>query len=314
MNLSSEIVNRLVTLKSLLDIGDIELISLTASRLVVYDNEEEIVTILAALSDHRYSEAALIVNKILSEGTRLSRWIDPEIALLEAELERVTVHLADLETEQAELGQLISRFQSAHNEALGERLRMLLLLRMKALERQAKIDPEKNTAYEQASRDFEGFEQDQETQRESNARNKWNLTEEEQKELKSLFRKGSKKCHPDLVPAEHHDAASQMFRELRQAYDTGNIELLRQLVKRAEAGLFDDLSHNANSDEQQKEHLRARIAAIRAALDIKKTNIETIKHSPTYQTMMQHANWAELFSKQALLLDKEIEKLSVTIE
>lgn len=314
MNLSPELINRLVALKSLLDLGDLDLVSLAASRLERDRDQPEIAAILSALGDHRYSEAAILIDKLLSDGTRLARWTDPEIALLEAELERVTSQLADLETEQVELAHLVSRFQAAHNEALGERVRKLLKLRMRLLERQLKTNPEKQSAFDQASRDFKDFQRDQDIQKETNARTKWDLTEDEQKELKSLFRKGSKKCHPDLVPAEHHDAAAQMFRELCAAYEEGDLKQLRQLVKRAEAGLFDAPVEKGDSDERKKERLKAKIAGIREALERTRTNVQAIKGSATYQTMTENTDWDVLLESQALLLDQEIENLTVTLE
>jgi hypothetical protein len=227
-----------------------------------------------------------------SAGVDIAQWIDPEIALLEVELEKMKAELADLETEQAELGHLISRFQAAHNKVLGERLRKLLKLRMQALEREIKTKPQKQAAYEQANRDFEDFEKDQETQKKSNARSDWNLTKEEQNELKSLFRKGSKKCHPDLVPPEHHDAAAQMFRELR------------------ESGSFQTSDQIEKNTELKKEQLRAKIAGLSKALEKAQKSVATIKCSKTYKTMMGNPDWSSLFEKQALLLDQEIVNLT----
>lgn len=313
MNLSPELINRLVALKSLLDLGDMELASVASSRLERDLDEPEIAVILSTLKDHRYAEAATLIDKLLSDGTRLARWTDPEIALLEVELERVTAELADLETEQAELEHLICRFQAAHNEALGARIARLLKLRMRMLERQIKTDPEKRPAYDQASRDFEEFQRDQEIQKEADARTKWELSEAEQAELKSLFRKGSKLCHPDLVPVEHHDAASEMFRQLRKAYDEGDLERVRQLVKRAAAGLFDASGETGDSDQRKKDRLKARIAGIREALGRSRSSIQEIKRSMTYQTMMESTDWFSLFEKQAKLLDQEIENLRETL-
>ena len=173
LNLSPELINRLVALKSLLDLGDMELVTAASSRLESSRNELEIGTIRDALADHRYAEASGMIDKLLSDGTRVARWIDPEINLLETELERVTAELADLETEHAELEHLVCRFQAAHHEALGARIARLLKLRMRMLERQMKTVPEKQTAYDQASRDFEEFQRDQEIQKETGARTKW---------------------------------------------------------------------------------------------------------------------------------------------
>ena len=313
MNLSPELINRLVALKSLLDLGDMELVTAASSRLESSRNELEIGTILDALADHRYAEASGMIDKLLSDGTRVARWIDPEINLLETELERVTAELADLETEHAELEHLVCRFQAAHHEALGARIARLLKLRMRMLERQMKTVPEKQTAYDQASRDFEEFQRDQEIQKETGARTKWELSAEEQTELKRLFRKGSKLCHPDLVPAEHHSAAAEMFRQLRKAYDEGNLERVRQLVERAAAGLFEATDEDGDTDERRKERLRARIAGIRESLEKTRANIFEIKRSATYQTMTEHADWAGLFEGQAKLLEREIETLATEL-
>lgn len=228
----------MVTVKSLLDLGDLELVVVASSRLESVRSEPEIEGVLSALEDRRYSEAAELIGKLLSDGTRIARWTDPEIALLDAELEQLTAELADLETEQAELEHLLSRFQAAHNEALGGRVARLLKLRLRILEQQLKTDSARRPDYERARRDFEEFKEDQEHQREADVRTKWELSDAEQGELKRLFRKGSKLCHPDLMPPEHHDAAAAMFRELRKAYDEGNLERVRQLVKRGGSRLI----------------------------------------------------------------------------
>lgn len=314
MNLTAEIINRLIALKSLLELGDIELLTVAASRLESECREKEVTAVLGALKDHRYAEAAGLINKLLSDGTRLARWIDPEIALLEIELDRVTADMADLETEQAELEHLVSRFQAEHNEALGERLARLLKLRMRMLERQVQTHPEKQTDYDQASRDFDDFQRNQEIQEETDAKTKWELTGEEQKELKRLFRKGSKMYHPDLLPAVHHDTATQMFRDLRKAYDEGDLARVRQLQKSAEAGLFQAADNFSESDERKKERLKGRITGIREALERTRSHVDGIKRSSTYQTMSQHPDWSGLFDQQAKLLDQEIEKLTLSLK
>ena len=122
MKLTPEMINRLVAVKSLLGLEDWDLVVAAAERLESAREQEEIASILEALDEHRYAEAAQLIDKILSDGTRLAEWRDPEISLLEAELARVTEELADLEINHAETEHRISRFQAAHNKALGERI------------------------------------------------------------------------------------------------------------------------------------------------------------------------------------------------
>lgn len=314
MQLSPELLNRLVAIRSLLDLGDIELVSVAASRLDGHRGEPEIDEILGALDDCRYADAAQRIARLLSDGTRLARWQDPEIALLEVELERVTAEFAEAEAEQAELEHRVARFQAVHHEMLGERIARLLKLRIRLLERKLRSHPEERQAFEQASRDFEEFQRDQEMQQESSERTRWDLTEKEQVELKRLFRQGSKKCHPDLVPPEHQAAAAQMFRELRAAYDEGNLERLRKLAERAEAGLFDSPEDVAGDDERIKKRLRARIAGIRESLANIRASLEAICASSTYLTLTGHEDWDCLFAGQAMMLDREIENLTTTLE
>lgn len=314
MNLSSTLINRLTAIKSLLDLGDLELVSVATSRLAEHQHEPAIKEIQAALADHRYAEAVRMIEKLLSNGTRLAQWIDPEITLLEAEFELLSSELADLETEQADLTHQLSRYQAAFHESLGDRLARLLKLRMRKLLRESKINPEKQSTYEQAKKDFEDFEQEQETRREKDARTEWNLSEEEQKELKQMYRRGSKLCHPDLVADEHKDAASRMFMELRKAYEEGDLLRIRHLVERCEAGLFDSIQGDGDQSERKKQRLRAKIAGIREALDRVRQDIKTIQESNTYQVMIQHPDWQSLFAQQAQLLDQEIEHLSQELE
>ena len=314
MNLTSTLISRLTALKSLLDLEDVELVSLASSRLAEHQHEPAIKEIQAALADHRYAEAVRMIEKLLSDGTRLAQWIDPEITLLEAEFELLSSELADLETEQADLTHQLSRYQAAFHESLGDRLARLLKLRMRKLLRESKINPEKQSTYEQAKKDFEDFEQEQETRREKDARTEWNLSEEEQKELKQMYRRGSKLCHPDLVADEHKDAASRMFMELRKAYEEGDLLRIRHLVERCEAGLFDSIQGDGDQSERKKQRLRAKIAGIREALDRVRQDIKTIQESNTYQVMIQHPDWQSLFAQQAQLLDQEIEHLSQELE
>jgi hypothetical protein len=314
LELSPNTISRLTAIKSLLDLGDLELVAVAASRLEEHRGEPDIEEILADLTGHRFSDAAGKIEKLLSDGIRIARWLDPAIALLDAELKLVSTELADMETEQAELEHLLSRFQAAHNEALGARIARLLKLRMRLLEKQIQANPEKQTDYEQAARDFEDFQQDQEAQKKDDARTKWELSEEEQKEFKALFRKGSKLCHPDLAPPEHHDAAAEMFRQLRTAYDEGDLERVRLLVQRCATGLFDMTSDPKDSDERRMERLKAKISGIREALERVRASILQIKSSPTYRTMVENPEWIALFEKQAVILDQEIDLLSGTLE
>jgi hypothetical protein len=57
-----------------------------------------------------------------------------------------------------------------------------------------------------------------------------NLSEEDQNELKRLWRQASKLCHPDLVADDLKEEANTMMVQLNQAKQRGDVKAIRSLV------------------------------------------------------------------------------------
>jgi hypothetical protein len=312
MTLPPELISRLQALKALLDLGDVELASSAAFRLEAHREIGSVAQIIECFGSHRYAEAGRLIATVLTEGTRLVRWTDPEIKLLEAELERLSSELAEAESEQAELAHQIARFHAAHHQTLGSRLEKLLRLRVLVREREAAADPAKAADFAQAKQDYDSFQQESATRDEEDARTKWELSEGEQQELKRLFRKASKKCHPDVVPPEHQAAASAMFRDLSEAYEKGNLVRLRQIAAQADAGIF--TASDKATVEDQKASLQARVQAVRAAVEKTRAELAAVRQSNACRVMSQHPNWDTYFQTQAKKLDQEIERLTGVVQ
>jgi len=311
MTIPPELTKRLQALKTLLELGDIDLAEAAADRLEVHWEEEFIAIIIGHFKAHRYAEADRIISQILAEGTRLIRWADPEIALLEAELEKLASELADAETRLAELNHLIAQFQAAHSRILGERLAKLLLLRMRLREKEATEDPTRSRGFEEARQEYEKYQEERAEQEGAKTRTKWDLSEEEQLELKRLFRRASKKCHPDVVPPEHQIAAASMFRELREAYERGDLARVRHLAELAESGIF--LANVVKKVVDQKATLSARILVVRLSLKRARAELAEVQKSETVRVMSDYPDWDVYFQTQAEKLDEEIVRLGAVI-
>ncbi len=119
MNLAPELTTRLEAIKSLLAIGEFELIEMAAQRLEDHRIEPAIAEILNLLRDRRFSAASDQIGKLLAEGARIVPWTDPEIALLKAELGKLAEDVARVEADKAEVDHLMARFMAAHNRHLG---------------------------------------------------------------------------------------------------------------------------------------------------------------------------------------------------
>ena len=312
MTLPSELISRLQALKALLDLGDVELASSAAARLQTHRETGSIAQIIECFGTHRYAEAGRLITTVLTEGTRIVRWTDPEITLLETELERLSSELAEAEAEQVDFDHQISRFHAAHHQSLGDRLARLLRLRLLVRMKAAAADPTKAEEAKEAQQDFDDFQKESTAQEAEDARTKWDLSEEEQQELKKLFRSASKKCHPDVVPVEHQAAAAAMFRDLTEAYQTGNLVGVRHLAAQAAAGVFTAAAEASAAD--QKATLQARIQAVRSALEKVRADLAAVQQSAAYHVMSQHPDWDAYFEIQAAKLDHEIERLSQAVE
>jgi hypothetical protein len=220
--------------------------------------------------------------------------------------------LAEAEAEQAELVHQISRFHAAHHQSLGARLEKLLRLRLLVRMRAAVADPTKAEEAQKAQQDFDDFQKESAEQVAEDVRTKWDLSEDEQQELKKLFRSASKKCHPDVVPAEHQAAAAAMFRELSEAYQTGNLARVRHLAAQAVAGVFTAVAEASAAD--QKATLQARIRAARSALEKVRAELAEVQKSAAFHVISQHPDWDAYFAAQAAKLDVEIERLAQAVK
>jgi hypothetical protein len=310
LNLTPDLTNRLAAIRSLLALGDIDLVSVAAMKLEPMRGEPALGAIIDALAAHRYTEADQLIGDLLSSGVRLAEWTDPEVALLEAELTRVTAELADLETEQAELEHQMARFHAAHAAALGDRIATILRGRLEILKRRMRTDASAAEKMRAAEQEFREFTQDHETRRKEDARTEWKLSAEEQQEMRNLFRSASRKCHPDLAAQGQEDAAAAMFREVRKAYEEGDLGRLRSLAAMAGTGFTPEGSRGIGRSDQ----LKARIAAVRDAMARTGRALSTMKESETYRIMTTCGDYAAFFAEQAAILDEEIAVLSSALE
>lgn len=309
LEISPELGKRLQALQALLDIGDSGLVQATATTIGSgTDPHPEIQQLLALIGDLKYAEAKAILDEMLRRGTRLVRWEDPEIKLLENELEELSTALTEREGERAEISRRLSEFNHRFHAALGDLIVKILRHRAESLKRQAESEPSAEEKYEEARQEYEQFEEELAEER---LRETHDLSDEERAELKTLYRRCSKLCHPDLVPEEHQEAASRMFRELKKAYDLGDLATVREIQKQVEAGIF-SLERRDDTPEARKIRLRGRCAAVRSRLEKVKAEIEGLKSSTAWKTVEENTDLEAYLAARREALEEELEALSAS--
>jgi len=75
------------------------------------------------------------------------------------------------------------------------------------------------------------------------------LSEKEELEMRELYRRGVRKCHPDVVGEGFREMATKVFVELREAYEMNDIQRVRELTVQIETG-------NWEGDEEIDSRLR----------------------------------------------------------
>lgn len=142
-------------------------------------------------------------------------------------------------------------------------------------------DDELFQQYEEAKSSADEFDESYEHIKEFQ-KEKIDLRNEEKAELKKLFRKAARLCHPDIVPDELKEQATQMMQQLNVAYDKQDLAQVRKILDSLENGSGFELSSDHIED---KEQLKEKIQEYKENIAHIESEIEEILHDDTYQTI-----------------------------
>lgn len=166
-------------------------------------------------------------------------------------------------------------------------------------------DDEVFQQYEEAKSTFDDFDESYQHIK-AIQKQKIELGDEEKAKLKNLFRKAARLCHPDIVPDELKDQATQIMQQLNAAYDKQDLAGVKKILESLENGRgFEVSSDRINNKEQLKEKIKeykANIANI-------ESEIEEILQDETYQTITTLDDWDAYFDDLKNDLEAEKQKL-----
>ncbi len=159
--------------------------------------------------------------------------------------------------------------------------------------------------YEEVKSHYEEFESEYEHIKES-IENSLTLNDEEKKELKSLYKKAARLCHPDIVPDELKEKAHELMQKLNDAYSKKDISKVKEILHSLQNGTSFEVSSETIED---KELIRAKIKEYLKNIEAIKSEIEEIKEDETYQTIVELDDWDEYFKELRGGLEAEKERL-----
>jgi hypothetical protein len=129
------------------------------------------------------------------------------------------------------------------------------------------------------------------------------LNDDEKAELKKLYRKAARLCHPDIVPDELKQQATEIMQKLNAAYQKQDLVQVKSILDSLENGSGFEVSSDSIND---KELIKRKIAEYKENIAHIKSEIEEIFHDDTYQTIDELDDWDVYFDE--LKNDLEIEK------
>jgi hypothetical protein len=232
---------------------------------------------------------------------KITTWTDHVLESNKKELQDLEIQLNELNIQKGELEKLLADFQHRHTIELGDIISEILSLRRNKYK-------ENEEKFAEASRDYENYSSQYKIEKEKKI---FNLTKEQEQELKKKYRKAAVICHPDKVSEEFKADAERIFDELKQATDNNDLAKVVQILESLEAGNFFKASSETISD---REKLETQIVKVKGLIQNLEAEITSIKQSKTYQTINSIDDWDDYFTKTKIKLSLELDSMRKEVE
>jgi len=209
--------------------------------------------------------------------------------------------LEELDEFDAEYDELYEEWQEAKDEANSQR--------KKVKENKEELESdEAYQEYEELKKEYEEFHKEYE---EVLNQETFELNDEEKKELKQLFRKAARLCHPDIVTKELQDQAHEISSELNSAYAKKDLSTVKQIFEMLKNGMYLEV---ASDKLENTDKLKYKIDELRSKIAKTTQELETIEEDEIYTTIEDMEDWDEYFEELRENLEREYEELLVTNE
>lgn len=219
--------------------------------------------------------------------------VNDELAALRLELQRLELQYELLDNERIELLKIVSDFEYRHSVELGELILKILKLRKN------KFKGDK-TKYQEASNDYKQYK---EQHNKEIARVHFELTEKENQELKTKFRKASLLCHPDKVSDEFKEIAKAIFIELKAAYEANNLKRVSEILSELQLG---NVFKSKSETISEKDKILLLINEMKLKTSQIEVEIISIKNSEIFKTIISISNLDKYFNETKRTLQQEL--------
>lgn len=272
---------------------------------------QAIAAIQNALLHKKYGDAVRLIQDFLMLYQSLTVFIDPEINAMRLEVRSLAWQISTLADERAEVERLLHTFSVRHYQELGAILLEILQFRKQIAEQEAEENPADETAQEKAEEAQQDYEQYEQQYTETPKEHIPELSAEEQKELKSLYRQATKLCHPDMVSEQDQQIAQIVFAALQEAYERNDLEQVREISDELQTRKVFVGKHQSITE---KDKLQIEINLLRKRLNELNQALQILRTAESYQTISQITDWDSYFADTKTQLQDELVRLKNQID
>lgn len=283
---------------------------------------------LDALERGAYKAALEVIDGHLRKYSALVLRDEDDIARLQLQLQALELRLESLTDEKSSLERSLVIFNRRYSDALGSLLIKVLAARAEVTRNKAEVSRKRSkediASTQEAERDRQQAEQAQKdwqeyyreySEQQANAAPS-RLTEQEEVELKRLYRKACSLCHPDRFSDEQKDAAHRVFVSLQEIYSSNDLKAMSELYESLKVGGLP--SEPRSSTLSRADALRTAIAELQHRVEETLRLLKAL-HTSEGATLLRHAgdteaDWPAFFAQQEELLLAELNKLQLLID
>jgi hypothetical protein len=298
-----QILKRLEIIKNSISIEDDETVQLQVERLRERDIDDEVNNILALIQNTDFEKVVPLIDQYVRQFSSLVVYEDEQIQGLKLELKILEKQFLLLSCRVEEYHNSINDFNATYHLELGVLIEEVLVLREEYYEFMYKNNTQYEYEYFEAKKDFENFHEEFKNQ---HYETPLELSKVEKKELKRLYKKASRLCHPDIIEDDKREKAEDIFKLLNAAYQQRDVKKVSEILEQ----LLNGESFSITSDSVfDKKVLKREIGVTREKIKSIKIELESIKQNETFILVNKIESLDAYFEEQRKQLQEEKENI-----
>ncbi len=271
-----EVLKRLEIIKSSIIIEDNEIVDLQVNKLLLLKIDNKVESILYLISNTNFEKVIPLIDEYLNQFRSLVLYEDEKIQGLKHELSILEKEFLLYSNKVEEYHNIINDFNIKYHKKLGDLIEEILVLREEYYEYMAKENDDFNVEYKESKQDHEEFHNEF---KQFSYSNSIDLSKEDKKELKRLYKKASRLCHPDILEDEKKEEAEEIFKELNAAYEQKDIKKVSSILHQLLSG---ESFISASDSLFDKKVLKRKISILREKIKKIKIEISALKENETF--------------------------------